>query len=164
MSHSCNIIKIYLIIFYNLKINIAKMSAEDKESIVSKETKEIMVKLVTSLLTAKPMDPVPHIYSYLQEIKKGVDPNEIKPITDNELNELRNLEKKVEYLKDQLNDGHASQTESDEDSEGDVEDIQPKKKNIKQQRMGVSAEVYGTYNKKADFVAKVIPKSDATIE
>ena len=59
-----------------------------------------MVKLVTSLLTMKPMDPVPHIYSYLQEIQKGSDPSEIKPITDNELNELRNLEKKVAYLKD----------------------------------------------------------------
>jgi hypothetical protein len=71
-----------------------------QESVVSKETKEIMVKLVTSLLTLKPMDPVPHIYSYLQEIQKGVEPGDIKPITDNELNELRNLEKKVAYLKD----------------------------------------------------------------
>ena len=36
-----------------------------QESLVSRETKEIMVKLVTSLLTNKPDDPVPHIYSYL---------------------------------------------------------------------------------------------------
>jgi hypothetical protein len=121
-----------------------------------------MVKLVTSLLTAKPNDPVPHIYSYLQEIRKGVEPNEIKPITDNELNELRNLEKKVAYLKEQLNeeDEH-SKTESDE-SDDEVEDIQPKKKNIKQQRQGVSAEVYGAFNKKEDFVPKVIEKSEDT--
>ena len=46
-------------------------------------------------------------------------------------------------------------------SSGDeVEEIQPKKKNIKKQRAGVSAEVYGENNKKADFVAKVIAKSD----
>jgi len=121
-----------------------------------------MVKLVTSLLTAKPNDPVPHIYSYLQEIRKGIEPNEIKPITDNELNELRNLEKKVAYLKEQLNeeDEH-SKTESDE-SDDEVEDIQPKKKNIKQQRQGVSAEVYGAFNKKEDFVPKVIEKSEDT--
>ena len=62
-----------------------------------------MVRLVTSLLTSKPNDPVPHIYSYLQEIKKGVEPNQIKPITDNELAELKNLEKKVSYFKDILN-------------------------------------------------------------
>ena len=43
-----------------------------------------------------------------------------------------------------------------------MEDIQPKKMNIKKQRQGVSAEVYGEYNKKADFVAKVIPKSEQT--
>jgi hypothetical protein len=70
---------------------------------VSKETKDIMVRLVTSLLTSKPNDPVPHIYSYLQEIRKGVEPNQIKPITDNELAELKNLEKKVSYFKDILN-------------------------------------------------------------
>lgn len=58
-------------------------------------------------------------------------------------------------------------TESEEDEEGsgdEVAEIQPKKKNIKQQRAGVSAEVYGQFNKKEDFVAKVIPKSEATRE
>ena len=84
---------------------------------VSKETKDIMVKLVTSLLTSKPNDPVPHIYSYLLEIQKGVEPNNIKPITDNELAELKNLEKKVSYYKDILNEADGgSQTESEEES------------------------------------------------
>lgn len=72
-----------------------------------------MVKLVTSLLTQKPEDPVPHIYSYLQEIQKGIETNDIVPINDNELNELKNLEKKVAYLKDQLGDGGSAHTESD---------------------------------------------------
>jgi len=71
---------------------------------VSRETKDIMVRLVTSLLTSKPNDPVPHIYSYLQEIQRGVDPGQIKPITDNELAELKNLNKKVAYYKDILNE------------------------------------------------------------
>jgi hypothetical protein len=35
---------------------------------LNEETKEIMVKLVSSLLARKPKDPVPHIYSYLKEI------------------------------------------------------------------------------------------------
>ena len=82
-----------------------------------------MVKLVTSLLTLKPKDPVPHIYSYLKEIKKGVEPADIKPITDNELNELLNLQKKVDYYKDMLNenDGAHSQTESDNESDQEEE-------------------------------------------
>ena len=43
-----------------------------------------------------------------------------------------------------------------------MDEIQPRKKNIKQQRQGVSAEVYGEFNKKADFVPKVIAKSEET--
>lgn len=70
------------------------------ENLVNKETKEVMVKLVTSLLTHKPSDPVPHIYSFLNEIKRGIPLSEVAAITDNELNELKNLQKKVEYLND----------------------------------------------------------------
>jgi cAMP-dependent protein kinase regulator len=128
-----------------------------------KNTRDIMVKLVTQLLTMKPMDPVPIIYSFLLEIKRGADPMNVKPITDNELNELKNLEKKVAYIKDQLND-EEDHTESDQDSDEEEEEIQPKKKNIKKQRQGVSAEVYGENNKKEDFVPKVFPKSDETKE
>lgn len=43
-------------------------------SMVNPETKDIMIKIVTALLTAKPSDPVPHIYSYLKEIKRGATP------------------------------------------------------------------------------------------
>jgi cAMP-dependent protein kinase regulator len=43
-----------------------------------------------------------------------------------------------------------------------MDDIQPKKKNIKAQRQGVSAEVYGEFNKKGDFVPKVIAKGEET--
>ena len=89
-----------------------------------------MVRLVTSLLTHKPNDPVPHIYSYLLEIKKGIDAGQIKAITDNELAELKNLDKKITYYKDKLNDNNASQTESENESGDEVEEIKPKKKNI----------------------------------
>ena len=116
-----------------------------------------MVRLVTSLLTSKPNDPVPQIYSYLLEIQKGTNPTEIKAITDNELASLKNLEKKVAYYKDLLNEHDpATESDQDDDEDDDVEEIQPKKKNIKKQRAGVSAEVYGEFNKKGDYVAKVI--------
>lgn len=51
-------------------------------------------------------------------------------------------------------------TPSDNESDDEVEDIQPKKKNIKAQRQGISAEVYGEFNKKGDFTPKVINKSE----
>ena len=52
------------------------------------------------------------------------------------------------------NEGGAVTTEEDESDE--EEEIQPQKKNIKKQRQGVSAEVYGEFNKKENFVPKVI--------
>lgn len=58
------------------------------------------------------------------------------PITDNELNELRNLKKKVEYLKDKLEEKGDEEDEdahsgSEDEEEEDVGEVQPKKKNIK---------------------------------
>ena len=65
-------------------------------------------------------------------MSKGMDP---KPITDNELNKLRNLKKKVEYLKDKLQEGQNDEEEehhsdSDEEEE-EVAEVQPKNKNTK---------------------------------
>jgi len=95
-----------------------------------------------------------------------VPPEEIVPISSNEINELRNLKKKVEYYKDLLNEkqDEPEHTPSENESDDEVEDIQPKKKNIKAQRQGVSAEVYGEFNKKGDFKPKVVPKSQETRE
>ena len=57
---------------------------------IDDDTKAIMVRMVSTLLSRKPTDPVPHIYSFLLEAKKGVPVKEIEPITENELNELSN--------------------------------------------------------------------------
>lgn len=77
---------------------------------------------------------MPTIYSFLKQLKEGKAKPE--PITDNELYEMKNLKKKVEYYKDLLGeqDEEEAGTESEEDQESDdeVEDVQPKKKNIKQ--------------------------------
>ena len=130
---------------------------------IDDQTKAIMVRMVSTLLSRKPTDPVPHIYSFLLEAKKGIPVKEIDPISENELNELKNLQKKIDYYKDilgQNDDAGAVTTEEDESDEAE-EEIQPKKKNIKKQRQGVSAEVYGQFNKKEDFVPKVVPKTDA---
>lgn len=69
------------------------------------------------------------MYSYLLDMSKGQKPN---PMSDNELAEMRNLKKKVEYLKDQVeeHEDHGSEA-SAESEEEDHADEQPKKKNIK---------------------------------
>ncbi len=48
------------------------------------------------------------------------------PITDNEINELRNLRKKVEYLKDKLEEekgGYDDNSASDEEEDEEVADV-----------------------------------------
>ncbi len=84
-------------------------------------------------------------------------------MTDNEINQVKNLKKKLDYLRDQVIENHDKESESEEEEDEEVvEELQPKKKNIKVQRAGVSAEVYGDWNKKGDFVPKVVPKSKET--
>lgn len=48
---------------------------------------------------------------------------------------------------------------SDEGEDDEVHEVEGKKD--KQSRTGVSAEVFGVYNKKEDFQPRVIPKSEA---
>jgi cAMP-dependent protein kinase regulator len=99
----------------------------------------------------------------LLDLSKGQAP---KPITDNELNEIRNLRKKVEYFKAKLEEGGMEEEENSEQSEEEEEvgEVQPKKKNVKAQRAGVSAEVYGDWNKKGHFQPKVVHKNPQTKE
>ncbi len=60
----------------------------------------------------------------------------------------------------------------DEDEEEEVDELEEMKlqqklevhKQSKQMRTSVSAEVYGSFNKKGDYKAKVIPKSDDQIK
>lgn len=61
--------------------------------------------------------------------------------------------------------------ESDSDSDSEeakaellrrLEEKKKKKLDKKNSRQGISAQVFGQFNKKADFVAKVIPKSAET--
>lgn len=74
---------------------------QEKNS-VNPEVQASMVKMVGKMLAVKPNDPVPFIYSYLLELQKGLADADVSPITDNEINEMRNLEKKITYFKEIL--------------------------------------------------------------
>ncbi len=70
---------------------------------------------------------------------------------------------KIEDLKSRLknNPEAHSETESSGDDDSEEEVVQ-KKEVSKKQRAGVSAEVFGQYNKKEDFVPKIITKTQET--
>ena len=66
-------------------------------------------------------------------------------------------------MKGQLDDDSESEQtpDSSEDSDdSEKEPIKPQTKNKTGPRAGVSAEVYGQWNKKSDFKPPVVPKSD----
>lgn len=101
------------------------------------------------------------MYSYLKQISEGVD----KPVTPTNLEvaETKNLRKKYEYLKSQVNGGddeNSNETEESEQSDEEEEkEAAPVRRPMKQ-RAGVSAEVFGEHNRKEDFVPPVYPKTD----
>ena len=57
-----------------------------------------------------------------------------------------------------------SEEENDEDSQLDDLEKNTAKAKKKGPRVGVSAEAYGQYNKKEDFVARIVPKTDEQIQ
>ena len=88
----------------------------------------------------------------------------MKAISDNELNEMKNLLKKITYYKELLGEADdEAHTTSDEDSE-EVHEIVPKKKNYKIQRRAVSSECFGDYNKKADFLCNQCLDTEQSFE
>ena len=85
------------------------------------------------------------------------------------LEEIELNDKENDKENDNENDGGSenkseSESEDDEDSQlGDLSKNPMKPKKIAP-RTGVSAEVYGQFNKKEDFVARIIPKTDEQIQ
>jgi cAMP-dependent protein kinase regulator len=80
---------------------------------------------------------------------------------------MRNLRKKADYIREKLNHDDAASDEEDGDdspqSEEEQDSVKPESKlktRHAMQRAGVSAEVYGAWNQKGEFVPKVVPKSE----
>ena len=122
--------------------------------------------MVAHLLKDQPDDPIPFMLEYL-EAKKGIGK---KPLSSKEREELGYLRR--EYAK---MGGDAAEKEKEaseeEKSESDEEEEEvaalPTPKNVQKDRKprsSVSAEAFGSWNKKEDFVAKVVDKAAETID
>lgn len=137
--------------------------------------------VVKRLLKKKPADPIPMILSALEECQ-GVN-NE--PLDDSERNELEILRAEYELLRARLNQienskydesieeskvsspvKHKHVEDSDteeEDSDGTLPPLPEAKKGMNRKPRGsVSAEAFGTWNKKGNYKAVVVPKNDET--
>lgn len=97
----------------------------DTSSLVKEEDKIVIVQLVKQLLSEKPSDPIPFMYSYLKQISEGVE----KPITpkNHEVAEMKNLRKKYDYLKSQVGAAQSASETEESDEESEEEEKQPVK-------------------------------------
>lgn len=139
--------------------------------------------MVAYLLLKKPDDPVPYIIQFLQDLKNSGG----AALSANEKRELEALKEEYKNLQDKkktivakAGDGSGSDSDggkkkdgqSSSDS-GDEEEYldevndpynpvtnQAKLQMAQKTRQSVSAEVFGRFHKKEDFVAKVVPKSE----
>ena len=139
------------------------MSSMSNPASVSDTDRAIIVSMVTRLLKDKPQDPIPFMYSFLQQKRDGIAKPDMA--TNGEVANMKNLRKQYEYLKSQVNDGgkNSDETEESEEESDEEEKVEVKPRPIKQ-RKGVSAEVFGENNKKENFVAPVFEKTEAVKE
>jgi cAMP-dependent protein kinase regulator len=140
------------------------MSEELKEKI-----RPIMEQLVYQLVLDRPENPVPYMIDYLQKLG-GYTSNGITIDEKKELERLRvEIRKFRELEENEIKDNNHHDHSFTDDEEDDVDDHIDKKvihaqARLSRQREAVSAEVYGQFNKKEDFVPKIISKSDDQIQ
>lgn len=129
---------------------------------IGKIISPVLEKLVNRLLVIKPEDPIPYMVQYLEDsIGEGA-----KPLNKRESLELAKLRKQFNNLKEKeesVEDSKHSEESSSDDDEDDYIDDLPDVAKVRMSgpaRTSVSQEVYGIFNKKTDFKARVIEKSD----
>lgn len=143
-----------------------------------KKPLEVVIK---RLLKKKPNDPIPLILSALEEAQ-GLNNDPLDEKERMELDALRNQYEKLKFRLQTLEESKAtgikppkpkntpvnkypqdSETESDNDSEGTLPPLPENKKGANRKpRNSVSAEAFGSWNKKSDFKAIIVPKNDET--
>lgn len=122
----------------------------------------VLEPMMVDLLMNKPEDPVAYMIKYLTELKveeENMEGNFQNRYLDKDMSEERRI--LVDVYNVQRTGSEVEQISEEEDEVRSVEDIKKKKTTFA--RKGISAESYGEWNKKSDFVARVIPKTEEQI-
>ena len=158
---------------------------QEKAEYLKNHVRKPLETVVKRVLKKKPNDPIPLILSALEECQ-GLNND---PLTDKERMELDALRNEHEYLVAKLarlesrnQDGSVeeskaeetpakkkypqdSDTEDDDESDGTLPPLPEAKKGLNRKpRTSVSAEAFGSWNKKEDFKPTVVAKTDETKE
>ena len=138
---------------------------QEKQEYLETKVKPIMENLIFQLVSERPDNPSLFMIDWLQKTG-GYNSNNL---THDEKKELESLRRDISKYREMeganLNEEVINSDESQEEEEEKVENLEAKKKQIKGKgpRIGVSAEVYGQFNKKEDFKPRFIKKNENQI-
>ena len=120
------------------------------------------------MLQKKPEDPIPYMTHILEEMK-GIATKPLSPDEREELEKLRHHYKKYKAAAEKDAANNDKEDESGDSSEGEDVGELPEHSLSNSQgristgpRISVSAEAYGRWNKKMEFKARVITKTQET--
>lgn len=145
--------------------------SEDKKKYIVDLLNPVLEEMVAEAIHRMPRDPVPFMLEWLEQKKVN---EEDKMLTQEEkariIAENSNLEQEINRVKSQMQEcaklaagdnNHNYQEESDdEDDAPPPPGFEENRTMTTKARGGVSAEAYGEHNKKKEFVAPVIAKTD----
>lgn len=142
-------------------------TSESPEDYLNKNVKSILEAVSESVLTEKPTDIKKYMLDWLLTFSGEKSSHQV----NQEKQELLNLRKEMKQLKrkfdekdkEMIVDSESEHTDEDEDLVDDLVQIH-QKRDIKIGRSSVSAEVYGQFYKKENFIPKVIKKSPSQLK
>lgn len=142
-------------------------TSESPEDYLNKNVKSILEAVSESILTEKPTDIKKYMLDWLLTFSGEKSSHQV----NQEKQELLNLRKEMKQLKrkfdekdkEMIVDSESEHTDEDEDLVDDLVQIH-QKRDIKIGRSSVSAEVYGQFYKKENFIPKVIKKSPSQLK
>lgn len=125
---------------------------------ISEKLNPILLPFVRQAITNLPSNPYASFLSYLQS-------HPSQSLSESEKDELKSLKSALKSLSNPISSNQPSSNSSTSESEDDtVEDLPlPKSRNL-HQRASVSAEAFGSWNKRSEFKPRVIQKSPEQLE
>ena len=132
---------------------------------LKEKMRPFMQDMILDLVKEKPENVPLYMLTWLQKYGGFTSTG----LTLEEKKELEQLRKDIKQFRDKNEKGSQKEENLSEEDPDDVdnqisyEELIAKKKSSNAPRIGVSAEVYGEFNKKEDFVARKIPKAPEQI-
>lgn len=145
--------------------------SEEKKKYILDQLNPVLEEMVAECIKTTPKDPVPFMLEWLEQKKASDEDRLLSPEEKDRLaKENDALTENVTKVKSQIQeaaklaqeDGKADESEEDDDDDDEPPEgfFEKSTEQLGKARQSVSAEAYGAWNQKKEFVAPVITKTD----